>query len=274
MELGRHLAELWSIRYAAACLTIAIIAALLVTYKVSLLPPKLSPRALEMASASTEVLVDTPKSSVLDLRQDLFDIGSMTNRSVLLGNVMASPPVLAYIGRRAGVPPDLIRAVTPRTPNSPRPFVAPGNDKKATDLLRSTNQYRLNIDANPTVPILKIYSQAPTATAAEQLANAAVDGLRDYLDRQAVARQIAPDKQVRLVQLGRARGAVINGGVRLQVALLTFLIAFALLAAAGVFISRVRRGFIEQRLAAHVPAAQDRATPAVVEADDGDLAIR
>lgn len=244
MELGRHLAELWRIRHAVAgCLVLALVAAVVATHKVSLLPPELSPRALEIASASTDVLVDTPKSAVLDLRQDLFDITSLTNRAVLLGNVMASPTVLAYIGRRAGVRPDAIEAVTPRTPNSPRPFVSPGNEKRATDLLRSTGQYRLSIEANPTVPVLKIYAQAPTAKAAQELANSSVDGLRDYLVQQAVARGVQRDKQVRLVQLGRAHGAVINGGVRFDVALLTFLVVFTLAATAAIFVARVRRGF-------------------------------
>ncbi len=272
MELGRHLAELWRIRHGvAACAALAILAMLFATYKVSLLPPKLTPRALEMASASTEVLVDTPRSAVLDLRQDLFDITSMTNRAVLLGNIMASPPVLAYVGRRAQVPPDVIRAVTPRTPNSPRPLVEPGQGKKSSDLLRSTDQYRLNIEANPSVPILKVYSQAPSARAAGELANAAVDGLRDYLDQRAAARGLQRDKQVRLVQLGRARGAIINDGIRLDVMVLTFLTTFALCAMAAIFMSRVRRGFAQQQ-------SLRRPTPQSVEevgsvAADRDLAI-
>jgi uncharacterized protein involved in exopolysaccharide biosynthesis len=233
MELGRHLEELWRLRLGVAvCFAIAIVAALAMTS-----------RSLQIASASTEVLVDTPRSAVLDLRQDLADIDSLTNRTVLLGNVMASEPVLAYIGRRAGVPPDAIRASTPRTPNSPRPFAAPGQERKTSDLLRSTDQYRLDIEANPTVPVLRIYAQASTARAAGELANAAVDGLRDYLDRQARAQRVAPGEQVRLQQLGRASGTVINGAIRLQVMFLTFLLVFAAAAAAAIFTARVRRGF-------------------------------
>lgn len=233
MELGRHLQELWRLRFGVAvCFAVAILAALAIT-----------PRSLQIASASTQVLVDTPRSAVLDLHQDLSDIDSLTNRTVLLGNVMASEPVLAYIGRRAGVPPDAIRASTPRTPNSPRPFVAPGQERKTSDLLRSTDQYRLDIEANPTVPMLRIYAQASSARGAEELANAAVDGLRDYLARQARSQRVAPRERVRLQQLGRATGAVINGGVRLQAMFLTFLLVFAAAAAAAVFTARVRRGF-------------------------------
>jgi hypothetical protein len=244
MELGRHLRELSRLRRGVAiCLAVASFAALSVSYHVSLAPPGLKPRTLQIATASTEVLVDTPRSAVLDLRQDLFDIESMTNRSVLLGNVMASQPVLTYIGKRAGVPPDAIRASTPRTPNSPRPFAAPGQEKKTSDLLASTNQYRLDIEANPTVPVLRIYAQAATAHRAEELANAAVDGLRDYLGQQAREQDVALGQQVRLQQLGRASGAVVNGGVRMQAMFLTFLLVFAASAAAAIFVARVRRGF-------------------------------
>jgi hypothetical protein len=233
MELGRHLQELWRLRSGVAvCFAVAVLAALAIT-----------PRSLQIASASTEVLVDTPRSAVLDLRQELSDIESLTNRTVLLGNVMASEPVLAYIGRRAGVAPEAIRASTPRTPNSPRPFAAPGQERATSDLLRSTDQYRLDIEANPTVPMLRIYAQASTRRGAEELANASVDGLRDYLARQARSQRVAPGEQVRLQQLGRASGSVINGGVRLPAMFLTFLLVFAASAAAAIFTARVRRGF-------------------------------
>jgi hypothetical protein len=244
MELGRHLKELRRLRFGVQiCLGLAIFAALTIPYKVSLFPPGLKARSLQIATASTEVLVDTPHSAVLDLRQDLYDIESLTNRTVLLGNVMASPPVLAYIGRRAGVPTDFIKASTPRTPNSPRSLEDPGEEKTTRDLLRSSDQYRLDIEADPTVPVLRIYAQAATARGAEELANASVDGLRDYLDQQARAQRVALDEQVRLHQLGRASGAVIKPGVSVQLMFLTVLVVFAGSAAAAIFIARLRRGF-------------------------------
>lgn len=246
MEFGRHLHELWRLRVAVlVCLSLATVTAISLSYRISLLPPGLEPRSLQIAAASTEVLVDTPRSTLTDLRQTLFEIESMTNRSVLLGNVMASQPVLAYIARRAGVSPDAIRAQTPRTPNSPRPLATPGSERKTSDLLRSTNQYRLSIEADPSVPILKVYAQAPTARAAEELANASVDGLRDYLQQEARTQGLAVDDQVRLQQLGRASGSVINEGARLQASFLAFLAVFGLSAAAAIFMARVRRGWRE-----------------------------
>ena len=118
---------------------------------------------------------------MVDLRANTYDFTSLTTRADLLGNVMASAPVREYIARRAGVDARRIEAVSPVTANVPRVLTEPGSEKRSSDILRSTDQYRLDIQANPTVPILDISSQAPTKQAAERLANSAVDGLRDYL---------------------------------------------------------------------------------------------
>jgi hypothetical protein len=158
---------------------------------------------------------------------------------------MASPPVLIYIGRRAGVNPQMIRAQPPLTVDFPRPLSGFGEDPKTRDLLRSTDQYRINIQANPTVPILQVYAQAPSAKAAATLANASVEGLRDYLEAAAKEQGTPPGDIVRLSSLGRAHGKVITGGIRWQLGFVTFLVVFGLSAATAVFLSRIQRGWKE-----------------------------
>jgi hypothetical protein len=222
---------------------LAIVVAVSSIDTVSLFPPGLKSRDLEIAAASTHVLIDSPRSKVVDLRAGTYDFQSLTMRADLLGNVMASAPVREYIGRRAGVSPDRIQAAAPITADVPRALTEPGSEKRSSDILRSTDQYRLDIQANPTVPILDVYAQAPTKEQAERLANAAVDGLRDYLVDIAGRQGIKDDQQVRLEQLGRARGGVINHGVGLQIALLAFIVVFVLSLCAVLFLSRVRRGW-------------------------------
>jgi hypothetical protein len=244
MNLGMHLRELWQNRLVAcACVGLAVLAAMSAAFKISVFPPGVHSRSLDLAAASTRVIVDTPHSTVLDLRESTSDFEAMSNRAVLLGNVMASLPVRDYIARRAHVPAEAIIATTPLTPDFPRPAATNENQKHTSDLFKSTDQYRLNIQANPTVPVLDVYAEAPTKGSAEALANAAVDGLRDYLGDVARIQGIGAPDQVRLSQLGRARGGVINGGVRLQAALLAFVLAFAVSAAAAIFVTRVRRGW-------------------------------
>jgi len=245
MQLGIHLRELWRLRVGVGLsFLLAVVIALTSINKVSLFPPGIKGRQLEIAAASTRVLIDTPRSGIIDLRTDTYTFTSLTTRADLLGNVMASAPVREYIARRAGVDPRRIEAVSPVTANVPRVLTEPGSEKRSSDILRSTDQYRLDIQANPTVPILDISSQAPTKEAAERLANSAVDGLRDYLSVLSARQGIKRNQQVRLEQLGRARGGVINHGVRVQMALLSFLVVFAISCCAVLFLSRVRRGWL------------------------------
>jgi hypothetical protein len=263
MQLGTHLRELWRLRIGVALSAVlALVVAISSVDKISMSPPSLKGRELEIAAASTHVLIDTPKSKIIDLRANTYDFTSLTTRADLLGNVMASAPVREYIARRAGVDPLRIEAVAPVTANVPRVLTEPGSEKRSSDILRSTDQYRLDIQANPTVPILDISSQAPSKEAAERLANSAVDGLRDYLHVLGARQGIGPDQQVRLEQLGRARGGVINHGVSVQIELLSFLVVFAISCCAVLFLSRVRRGWL-------AAASKERAEPA--ESGDGVL---
>lgn len=270
MQLGRHLRELWRLRLGVTLsFLLAAVIALSSIDEVSLFPPGVKSRQLEIAAASTRVLIDSPRSEIIDLRADTYAFTSLTTRAALLGNVMASAPVREYVAHRAKIDPQSIQAVAPITANVPRALTEPGSEKRASDILRSTDQYRLDIQANPSVPILNISSQAPNKDAAERLANGAVDGLRDYLRALAIRQGTDPDKQVRLVQLGRARGGVINHGIGLQIALLSFVFVFVLSCCAVLFLSRVRRGWSE---AASKEAGEQPGGPPALRADGPVLA--
>jgi hypothetical protein len=244
MATGIRMRRLWRLRAGViVCLAVALFAALWSVEKINLSPLGLSPRSLEMASASTHVVVDTPKSALLDNRQDTSGLEGLTERAVLLGNVMSSGEVRVQIAKATKIPAEVLQIDAPLTRAQPRPLAQSGTEKHTSDILKSTDQYRLSILANPTVPVLDIYAQTPTAASAAALANAAVDSLRDYLGRLAVSEQTPETQQIRLVQLGRAQGAVINGGIRWQVALLAFALTFAAACATLVFLARVREGW-------------------------------
>jgi hypothetical protein len=91
--------------------------------------------------------------------------------------------------------------------------------------------------------MLDVYAQTPTAESAAALANAAVDELKAYQAALA-ARQNTPLKyQIRLDQLGRATGVVINSGVEWQVAFLAFVLTLGVSCATLTFLERVRAGW-------------------------------
>jgi hypothetical protein len=222
MTLGRHLRELWRFRLGlAASITLALFAALWSIGQVGLFPPSVTSRKLEIAAASTRVLVDTPKSAILDLYVSTYD----------------------YIARRAHVPAEVLQVASPVTPDFPRPLASDG-EKHSSDILKSPDQYRLSVQVNPTVPVVDVYAEAPTAEAAQQLANGAVDGMKDYLADLGASQSIPPYEQVHLQQLGRAKGAVIDPGIRTKVALLTFFLVFAASSVAVLALARVRTGWI------------------------------
>jgi hypothetical protein len=244
MQLGRYMRELWGQKIGLALVVIAaVLATTMVLFHVSFFPPALGTKSLDLASASTEVVVDSPRSSIVDLRQDTYSYLAETNRALLLGNVMASRPVRNYIGIRAGLPPSEIRISPPVTPEQPRVVATSAQQPKTSDLFRSPHEYRINIEANPTVPILDIYSEAPTVSSAESLANAAVAGLGDYLRRTAQLRETPLRDKVKLTQLGHAHGELINEGANLQLAAAVFAIVLFLGSVLVIYVSRVRRGW-------------------------------
>ena len=256
MSLGRHLRELWQFRLGLiAAVTLALLAAVWSVGTISLFPPRVKSRKLEMAAAQTRVLIDTPKSAILDLSDSTYDFQAYTNRSLLVANIMASPPVRSYIARRAHVPAGVLQVASPVTPDFPRPLASDG-EKHSSDILKSPDAYRLSIQSNPTVPVADVYAEAPTAEAAQQLANGAVDGMKDYLRDLASSQQIPDKEQVHLVQLGRAKGGVIDPGISAKVALLTFLLVFAVASASVLFLNRVREGWIREKRKSEVLAAQ------------------
>ena len=248
MRFGTHLRELSRLQIGVALSAVlAAVAALWSVDSIGLLPPRLTPRELEMATAYTQVMIDTPKSALLDLGVNSDGVSAMTNRALVVGTLVASPPVVQYISHRAGVPVDALQIQAPSTPANPAPRTVTGRSNGPVDLLRPPGQYRLDIYADPVVPFLDIYAQAATVSAAGRLANGAVDGLSEYLRSVAASQGTSLASQVQLRQFGRAQGKVINKGVNVQVAMLTFLFVFAIGCATTVALGRIRRGW---RLAA------------------------
>jgi len=244
MLLGNRLRTLWQQRAGiVASAMLALLAAFWSVGDIRFFPPGFHPRSLEIGTASTHVLIDTPRSALLDSRQDIASLQGLSDRALLLANIIAREPVRAFIARRAGIPLETLQITPPLTPRQPRQPVDADSKKSSSDILRSNDEYRISLEANPTVPLLDIYAQTDSPKSAEVLANATVDGLRNYLAQVAQERNTPKAEQIRLAQLGRARGVAINEGVGIQVALLTFLIVFTISAATVVLVARVRQGW-------------------------------
>jgi hypothetical protein len=252
MGLGIRLHGLWQMRWwVLGCVCLGLVAAEWSVAKISLTPPGLTSRALEMASASTQIVVDTPRSTLVDARQDTYGIDALTNRAVLVGNVMASPPVRAAIAKKANIPVQVLQITPPLTPKQPRVLAEDGIERHTSDIVKLNDQYRLFISANPTVPVLRIYAQAPDAPTAGLLANAAVDSMREHLAELADGSDTPGGDQIKLMQLGRAHGVVINEGVQYRAAILAFLVTTGIACATLIYLRRIRDGWRLAALADH-----------------------
>lgn len=222
---------------------IGLLAAVAIVNHISLLPPHISSRDVEIASAHTTVVVDMSKSVIVDTTQGDATFSSLEDRAILLGNVVGSEPVLQYIAQRLHIPVQAIAVSAPGSPEQPLPPVIVGSSRSTTDILRYANQYRISTDADPTAPILDVNTEAPTATAAKELANAAVSGLQHYMSSLEAARNVPAKEQLRVTQLGTAQGGVTNPGAQWQLAMIGFGLGFAVSLGVMAFIDRFRQGW-------------------------------
>lgn len=245
MKLGARLYALSRRRRSVGIsLVVAIVACACTLYQPSVMPPGLHHRGLTIGAASTELLIATPNLAV----GGPGDYLSLVNRGILIGNVMVSAPVLDDVGRALGISPSRIQATAPMTANVPRTLIEPGSGSNATALVASPDQYKLEIQADPSVPILHVYAQAPSAGTAIVLARAAVSGVISYISHVQAAGNVPRAQQVRVERLGPVTGGTANPGAPMQIAMLVFVAAFAISLWVTVLFDSLRRGWVAARL--------------------------
>ena len=192
-----------------------------------LLPPRLDPGALHVSAASTQVFVDTAAPSVVH-RAAYPALGPDPPRGAVPQQLAVSPPVMAIVAREAGVPQDRIGTAGRVTVNVPLALTEPASEARASAIANSDLPYHVEVQARQESPILDIYTRAPSTAEAERLADATVAGLTAYAGALAKRQQVAAADGIRLRQLGTARGADVNRGLPIAIAVVTFLVAFAL----------------------------------------------
>jgi len=251
VELEAVLFQLWRLwRWVLPGVLIASLAALAVVYHVGLLPPSLKAKSLEYASATTQIAVDSPSSSLAIFNED---VNPLTTRANIYSRFMTSPDVLDMIGHEAGIPPAWITAKGPFNLHQPRAIQEPTGERRADQVVGEVGRYRLRFETEETVPIVTIFAQAPTLREAFALANGAARGLRDWLRDFQELHDVTGPGRVEIRPLGNARGGVVNGGLGLKIGVLTFLGAFILWCLLVLFAARVAETFREGALGGNPP---------------------
>jgi hypothetical protein len=210
-------------RLLAAGLAIAAIAAVLSVYRVD--GASLKSRNLQYSSASTQVLVDAPASVLSNLSQSFEPL---VERALVYANFMASPAVLEFVGKQAGIPGNQIYAAGPVNATLPRVEQEPTDLKRNVQITGETKPYRLAFNSDPRTPTISIFARAPSTHQAIALANGAAAGLKAYVANDQAGSKVPVDSRVTIRQLGPATGGVVDGGVSKSLAFLVFVGVFVL----------------------------------------------
>jgi hypothetical protein len=239
----------------ALCVLVAAVAALASISSIRLLPPGVEPRPLEVAGASTHIVFDMPDGVIGDFGAEGEDLDTLVARSVLMGNLLTSRPVVEEIGARAGLPPDRIAARTRITADVQSVMTEPDSERRADGIAMAQLPYRIEVQPSSTLPALNVYTQAPGLQEATRLADAAAPALRAWLREQALRRGADPEAQVSIEQLGSARASMISGRSKAMLAGLTFVVVLAVALGLLALVVRRRRARSLRDIA---PGADDR----------------
>ncbi len=210
--------DLWRLRLAVvAAFVFALLVAVAVLYKPSL-PPK--SRKYEIGLATARILVDTPRSQVVDVAPEGSD--SLGSRANLLASLMVDGVVKDAIAHRAGVPSDKLIAVSDAAAGAAVVPVRP----TASNFVLTT--HAMTNSAGDALPIIEIEANAPGVEQAAKLGTAAVEGLRDYLGTTAAAQSVPDADRLVVTGLGAPRAAAVVRGPSSLLAAFAAIFTFAL----------------------------------------------
>jgi hypothetical protein len=224
MELARTLKTLWIRRRLVAIgALVAMFAAILSVYTISIFPPSLTSRTNVFATASTQLLVDAPNSAFADLENDMLPLET---RASVFSRFLATPAALVLIAREAHIPVESIEAQGPYNANLQVSEQEPTAGQRSTQIIGEGALYRLRFENNPILPIVDAFAQAPTQVEAIRLANAVPKALRVYISQLQREQSTKPERRVVIRKLGDATGGVVNKNADLQIGGLVFFVVF------------------------------------------------
>ncbi len=188
------------------------------------------------ATASTQMLVDSPDSALANASVDL---SFYDDRASVFARMMTSAAALQYIGQAAGIDGSLIEANGPVEINgSPTATHAPVAIVGGKDM-PAPAKYELSFVQNPSIPTVDVYAKAPTTRKAIALANGAVTGFANFVSR-LNANDVSQSHRVEVRRLGQATGGVVDGSASKSTALLVFVGIFAVWCFIVLFVTRLR----------------------------------
>jgi energy-converting hydrogenase Eha subunit F len=239
MDLLKIINELWHRR---ALVIAAFVVALLVGLSTNYKLPSFEKKALLVGAATSQVLVDSSTSAIADVDRDP---APLANRAVVLAQYMSSAEARGQIAEKMGLAPTQISADGPFSSLTDRStYQATPAGPRANQLTEENAVYRLVFDAQLSLPIISIYTQAPDAASATNLASAATSVLTSYVVE--LDAGIPQARRITVSQLGQPEGGTVNDGANPILAFLAFLAIFVVLCTLIVLGSGLLRQWREQ----------------------------
>lgn len=240
MEIVGTIREIWQRKLALLIVAgIALVAALMAVYRL----PSFEKRSVALGSASSQILIDSPNSTLLaGLNSEA--LATLATRARIYAQYLSSLEARQRIARASGVPAQEITSNGPFSTDTGRRNYEPQSaEARASDIVEERRQHRLVFIAQDDVPIITVSALAPTAREAVRLADASVVALKEYVAklsdcpagswattsgpaRAANCRPGQPGVVVR--ELGVAEGGTIGGRNGLLLFGFAFLVVFAL----------------------------------------------
>jgi hypothetical protein len=224
MEFVSILRQLWRRKLLVFLVfLVAVCVAIASAYKV----PSMQKRGLALGAAASQILVDSPASTLVE-GGDSGELTTLSTRARVYAQFLSSLQARDSIAKASGIPARAISTTGPFSTDIPRNTYQPQpSEVRANDVLKEGQGYRLIFDAQDGVPIITVSAQAPTAQAAIALAHGSFITLKKYVDelqREADAVPVKPlpkgvtaapvvqDTGVTVRELGAPEGGTIGGG--------------------------------------------------------------
>lgn len=249
--------QLWQRKlFVAIVAVVAIVAAIFSAYRIS--PSGLEKRALTVAAASSQILVDSPDSTLV-AGAELGTFEALSTRAKIYGQYLASLTARQEIAKRAGVPARTISTSGPfSSATGQTAYSSQSSEERAGELLQEGAANRLVFTAQEGVPILTVDAQSADSDTAIALAGASFATLKEYVrNLEADGKPVRQGVTVR--QLGEPEGGTLGGSNNIMMMALAFLVVFGLGCAAILVVPR----FVQRWHALDYADYADRPAPPV-----------
>lgn len=193
---------------------IALLGALSVLYRPGLPPES---RATSTGAGTTEILIDAPESTLGDLHRD---IAPLVTRGGIFSHFLATDEAAREIARESGIRPRQITVARPR-------LVLDGVPDQTSTRPPGAGDYLVQVKQGDNLPVLSIFTQAPTAAGARRLADATAAALSNAVTRVQEETGVREARRLTIRQLGTARAGMVEKKPSGVLAVGVFFVVFA-----------------------------------------------